>query len=98
MLLLARAAAALARTLRGGAATFFSELLQPLKHVRADVLAHGAGCARDCENAKTWAVYYITTDPMIARADECIELHATFQKKNQLIRKEIRTCRQDLYR
>ena len=76
-MLLAQAAAALARTLRGSAATFFSDLLRLLTHVHADALAHGAGCARDCENAKTWAVYYITTDPMIARADECIELHTT---------------------
>lgn len=69
LLLLAQAAAALARTLRGGAATFFSDLLQPLKHVHADVLL-GAWCRMcawcgGCEDI--WAVYYITTDPMIAR-------------------------------
>lgn len=80
MLLLAQAAAAIRRTLRGGAATFFSALLQLLKHVHADALAHGGGCARDWDNverAKGMGSIYVTTDSMIARADECIELHTT---------------------
>lgn len=79
-MLLAQAAAAIRRTLRGGAATFFSALLQLLKHVHADALAHGGGCARDWDNverAKGMGSIYVTTDSMIARADECIELHAT---------------------